>query len=266
VIIRLPLDPILAGAGFSYSFFPVTDHFNFTLTQGAEKRGTMFWASHDLSLFSVRIYRWDEDSGTIFFDDVGISTYGIFGGRDCAGPDGRNWSGRFDDRILGAWVGRQNVIGIMWNSTAHGAFPRPYSRVARFTRDTRTLIDEPVIWNADVCWLYPSAAANARGDVGVTINYGGLGSYPSCAVMIDDDLNAAPPPWENVVLAAGNSGPDTDRWGDYNTTHAFQPSREAWIAACHVLRGGTSGTAVEPRYGIFGRERDRKSITRWIDM
>ena len=95
VIMRLPLDPLSQGAGFSPEFFSDTMHFAFKAAQGI--RSTAYWAAHN-STSSIRIFRWDEGTSAIFSDDRTITPWNDLV-RVCPGPDGRDWCGRAQGKI-----------------------------------------------------------------------------------------------------------------------------------------------------------------------
>src|SRR5262249_10418224 len=120
VIWNIPLDQMVPCGGYTFNYF-VQAHFNFTPTQGATT--TMYWGSHN-STSSIRIYRWDEGAGTIFWDDVAIPAWNRNLPYLCPGPDMLNWCGRGpnDGRIQTGWVAN-GVIGFMWNASQGGSFP-----------------------------------------------------------------------------------------------------------------------------------------------
>ena len=131
-------------SGFNYNWFTVTDHFNFTMTQGTG--ATMYWASHN-STSSIRIYNWAENSNTIYWNDVSIGSWNRTTPYQCAGPDSLNWCARQsstsgytnDGRIETGWVAG-GVIGFMWNASQGGSFNYPYVDVARFNESDKPLI------------------------------------------------------------------------------------------------------------------------------
>jgi hypothetical protein len=253
MISRYPLDSIAACTiPLNYGFLLLTDYLSLRPTHGAGT--TMYWGTH-ISTSSLRIYRWDEGSGTIYWDDRSITTWAD-GGGTCAGPDGRDWCGRADGRILAAYVA-DGVIGFLWNSAQHGAFPYPYVRMARFDESTRNLIDQPVVWSPSIAWQYPSVAVNGRGDLGGTILAGGGAFYPQCQAWIADDINSGVfQPLENAQVVASDSGPDENKSGDYLTSRPHSPLSNTWVATCFSLQGGGADSHARPRYVWFGRERD----------
>ncbi len=253
-VIRLSLDQIAAHASLAVDTYSSADHFNFTLVRGAGT--TMYWASQDDSASRTRVYRWSEGtaSGAVAFDDVDVNAWGV-APMACAGPDGRNWCDRADDRVMTGWVAG-GVLGFMWNASQDASHPWPYVRVVRLTEATRALVDQPDMVSPDHALLFPAAAVNARGHLAGTLVLGGGALYPSVGAFVLDDLSAPPPPWEIYTLAAGESGPAQDQWGDYLCTAPASPVSTQWVASGFVLAGGSTTSHLHPQYFLLGRERD----------
>jgi hypothetical protein len=249
LIWRIPLSPVTTCGGFTYNYFVVSDRFNFTPTQNAGT--TMYWGSHN-STASIRIYRWGETSGTIFWDDVAITTWPRNLPYQCAGPDGLNWCGRGpnDGRIETGWVAK-GVIGFMWNASQGSGFTYPYIHVARFSASTRALINEPIIWHPSFAWQYPAIGVNGRGDIAGPAYWGGGSFYPTMVILIWDGFSSPPPPWENYGVVT--SGKGASAWGDWYSSRRHGSKVNTWIATGEaVLATGT----VQARYVWFGREQD----------
>jgi hypothetical protein len=251
VVWRIPLDALNSAlntcGSFTYSYFVVTDHFTFTLVQGAT--ATMYWASHN-STNSIRIYNWPDNSNQISSNDVAVTTW-FNGTRSCPGPDGLNWCGRADgDHGKTGWVAN-GVIGFMWSSAAGGGRNWPYIRVARFNESNRTLINEPDIWNPNFAWIYNAIGVDDRGHIAGTVFYGGGANYPTMATIIWDDLSATPPPWEIYNVVASSAG--ATAWGDFYTSRRHGTYGNTWVTAGEYrLANGNTDTY----YVWFGRQRD----------
>lgn len=224
--------------------------FSFRLTRGATT--TMYFADH-ISNASLRIWRWPEaDAGPTSFDRA--VTAWTEAQRVCPGPDGRDWCGRIDRRLMGAWVG-DGTVGFMWTPAQGAGFPFPYTRVARFSEAGLALVGEPLIWSGSHAWVYPSVAVNAAGDLGGTILAGGGASlYTSCIAWIADDVNGdAIAPLESQAAFFGTIGPSSNLSGDYTSARPYWPNAYLWAGACF---GYTSTTVGHARYVLFGREAD----------
>lgn len=259
VMMRLPLDPIKDAAGFQFSFF-TTPQDTLTVAQGI---GEVAYSAAHLTTSSLRIFRWADTSDTVLAFDRSVPTWSD-DVRSCPGPDGRDWCGRLDGRITGAYFRDRSdgvngkELGFMWTSAAQptGPRPMPYVRVARFAVADLRLLDVPDIWNPITAVAYPYAAPNVSGGLGVSLFAGGGPFFPTHLVCVDDDLNGLPPPWECVVTAISTQGPTSNGWGDYVWVRPHWPRANTWRATGFRLNLGGSNNAVDPRYIEFGRARD----------
>ena len=145
----------------------------------------------------------------------------------------------------------------------------PYIDGAAFFEDTMTQVPglpgRPFVWNSSTCFLYPSAAANRRGDVALLFHTSaGLAKRPAVSYAIADDYTAAPPGWFYFTAMTSNARPSDNKWGDYNTLRSFIPSQDTWTAASHYIPGATNCTNCSaPIVFNFGRSRDFRSWFRW---
>jgi hypothetical protein len=261
VMLRLPLTALDSGAALNYDYLAVTDRFNFTATHGAG--ATMYWGSHN-STSSLRIYRWTDGSGTIDWDDVTHTSYpSPFVTYSCPGPNGVNWCGRSDDRVMTGWVAG-GVIGFLWNAPqgmgGFGSFGWPYIHAARFNEATRALIDEPIVSSSTNVWIYPSIGVNRRGHIAGPAYWGNGSNHPTCNVLIWDDLTGGG--WNNSFVRSGSHTPVTpNRWGDYTSSRTnatpFRAPGNQWVASCHTMQGGGTDSNARPQYVRFGRRRDQ---------
>ena len=282
VMLRLPLDALAAGAGFSYSYYQTSSWFTFVPAQGCDH--TMYWASNWPNTAPqnsrIAIWKWDEDSASISAVVKTVAAWTATGrGQALCGAAAGNWAARYDQRVLtGARYSIMNtnlkvpgrkVLGWWWNVGQGGSFAKPYIDAAAFYEDTFAtgltqvagLQGRPFVWSSTTCFAYPAASVNERGDVGMVMNYStGTALNPSVAYAISDDYTAAPPGWNPLLnVRTSLTRPSDNKWGDYNTSRPFFPSSEVWAAASHYL---PTATAV-PIYFVFGRGRDVNSWTRW---
>jgi hypothetical protein len=65
-----------------------------------------------------------------------------------------------------------------------------------------------------------------------------------------------------IYLRIGNSG--ASAWGDYVRNRPFLPTQLGWVSSGHTQQGGSSGADTEPRYYVISRERDQRSILRYL--
>ena len=263
-IFKFPLDPLSTAAGLGFNILDLggAGLTNLSLKCAHGARETAYFGSHNTTS-QVRIFRWAENSGTIFFDNVNLSAAWGSATHVCPTPDGRDWCGFSDGRMLTGWMSR-NMIGFMWNSSAVGTFAVPYVDAVRVLESTRAYVDRPYIWNPTQAFQYPAAAPNARGDVGIVVHASSSTLYPSFYVGIDDDYSRdagfGPPGWDVRFVRQGTQGPTTNRWGDYFSVRPFTPNGLAWIASGTTMQGCGGVGCKETRYEVFGRERDTPSV------
>lgn len=264
VIFRFSLSELAAlvqgSTPTSQQFRNTAASLTYTPVQGATT--TMYFSRNDTNT-THPIFVWPESvgSGGITSSLVTHSSFPT-GARACAGPDGLNWCGRNDTRLKGGWVAG-GVIGFLWDASQGtgglGTFAFPYTHVIRVNESTKALIDEPVIFNNTVAFQFPGVSVNGRGHLGVSIAFGGGSFFPSSDLLLRDDVS--PNAWQALTARFGLNGPGTDRWGDFLTTRPFNGNGNAWVATGYTLQGacaggGTPCSTVEPRFFIFGRERD----------
>ncbi len=257
VVFKFPLDGLATPAAFGYSWWSTTDYGSLRLTQGASDN--MYFASHK-STSTLRLFRWADDGTTVSGWDVGVSTWST-GSYVSTAPDGHNWLGRTDPRITGAWRA-DGALGFMWTARERGGRPNPHVRVVRIDEATKKRIDEPDIWSRTSAYAYPSACPNDRGDVGISLFYGGGRYYPSHVVGISDDFT---PTWSLVFTRTGGDAPDDGKWGDYTQCRRHTPDGLTWIGSGFTLQGGSARQNVEPRYVHFGRRREERAVARWAN-
>jgi len=294
-IARLPIDPQLSCSGFGYSFFTRTD-LGFTWKPVSGANDVLYWGTNWFGTLgsSFRVFKWAENSGTIFWFDSTLGTTFSFetrnSGQNCGSPDGvvNNWCQFADSRVLGGARysdpdGTARLV-FSFNASQGGPFnlPFPYTERVHFRESDMSYIESDRIWATFAAFQYTSLASNARGHVGMTsINGGGIGTgpgavhyYPSGSVFINDDI-APTQPWQRADNAFGAGNACTDslngglvRYGDYMTTRPYRPTNLAFIGMNYVLGANAGdcgfGANVEPHQAIFARSRDVPgAINRW---
>jgi hypothetical protein len=262
-IVRIPLDPLVTCAGYTYNYLNVTDRYDLNLAHGATD--TIYWASIT-NTSSVRVYHWAESSGTIFWNDKNISSWAP-AASSCNDPSGVDWCGRAGNGGSSGtgWsnaAGDRNggaTVGFMWNAAACAnssscAFNRawPYIRVVRFNQSSLDEIDEPDIWNPSYAFQFPAVGVDARGHLGGAMFWGGGSNFPTLVAFIRDDFSCDPFScgWENY--GAVGSSASNNQWGDYLDSRPHSPNSNTWIATGYSF----DGTNVRPQIMWFGRDRD----------
>ncbi len=257
LVYRLPLDELAALGGVSFSSIDLAGA-NFSLKCARGATDVAYFGTHNTTS-QVRIYRWPESVSSMTSNDVNLSAAWSVTAHTCPTPDGHDWCADSDGRILAGWIGRGN-IGFLWNSGAIGTFTAPYVEGVVVDEPTRAYSSRPAVWNSSFAWHYPAAAANTRGDVGLSVHGSSISQYPSFYVGIADDYTRlAGAAWNVLFVRQGTQGPLTARWGDYFSVQAFTPNGYAWTATGTTMQGcGTAGCK-ETRYEVFGRARDLRA-------
>jgi FG-GAP-like repeat len=250
LVFRMPLAQASACQTLSADYL-ITDSSHFTVSLAKGVATTMYFFTHN-NTSSERVYTWAEGTSSYTWNDFNVTTW-TDNARTCPGPDGLNWcGGRANPNNIGrtSWVAG-GVIGTMWNASQDATHNYPYERVVRIDESTKTLINEPDIFNASHAFMYPSVSIDARGHIGGVVFYGGGTEYPSLLTLIDDDLSSTPPPWE--VYYAVTSVAGATAWGDYSTTRKHATDTNTWVGTGQYM---ASSSIADTYYVWFGRGRD----------
>ena len=268
---RMPLDALKSCSGFNFQFLTRNDNFTYGLSQGSAD--TFYWVSNWYtqsagSGTSERIFHWAENSGTYFFNDIGVASYNFSGG-SCASQDGAvtNWCSRLDPRwetvSIGPsdWAANANsayggddLLTVSITAGPAGADPFPYVIYEYFHAHGLGYIGTSSTFNDGFAFAYGGCSPNPDGNLGCAATYGGgVGSshfFPAGITILQDDVAPAQP-WSFSFnqTGAGNAS----AWGDYEQTQPYYPSSGSFISTEWYVNG--SGT-VRPQVLIFGRGRD----------
>jgi Calx-beta domain-containing protein/CARDB protein len=263
VLVRYLLSELAEGGTIHGEYFAqnrlLTDVGALRCTEGAGF--TIFCAGHKSSS-QVTIFRWDDGAGSLISrDDINLNPYTRINCESTCDavavtPDGTNWAGRADGRILGAWVS-QGIIGMMWAARQDSAYPYPYTIIAEFDQSSRNLISQTPVWSPDTAFMYPTVAVNSARQLAGLISYGGGAYTPGSNIWISDDVESGFSPLAVYGAAPGSTnGPNADEWGDFQTVRRHKDFTNTWVAATFRLQGGSSPSNIVPRYLWFGRVRD----------
>ena len=258
LVMRLPLDELARAEPFSFNYFHTNQNGSLRCTQGASD--TMYFASHN-TLAQIRLFEWPENSTQLSVYDIDVTQFAA-GAYSAPANGGGDWLSRTDPRITGGWIGKGR-IGFMWTANSNGARQLPHVRVVRIDEATKQLIDEPDIWSNNVAFAYPDVSSNDRGDIGVSMLFGGGRFNLGHAVGIRDDADTR---WRLVGTAFGTDMPRRGTAGDYTTVRRHSPGGLTWIAAGYSQQGGPEQSDVEPRVGHFGRRGFEPAATRWFGV
>jgi hypothetical protein len=179
---------------------------------------------------------------------------------------GRSNSGR----VTASW--RANgKLGFGWTAGADNRFPLVHARVA-IIDEAKILewagpqpikqVAEPHIWSRTTAFAYLSASPNDRGDVGISVAFGGPRHFPSYAVGVLTSSPAVSPraeaawQWGLTVAREGlntpyclkkSIGPQSDlaeyrfdrecgSWGDYFAVRPHGSHPHTWVTAGYTIR------------------------------
>jgi hypothetical protein len=234
-IVRLPLDDLAGDARPPVAVFTAGNGRAFAPVQGASE--TMYWVAAKRHNPRLRLYRWPDGGIPERFARVRVRRGGRRLAR-CPGPDGRDWCGASDDRVLAAWVAR-GVLGFLWNAPAGHGHRRPYVRGVRLDEASGRLLDRPVLASPSYAVQYPSLGVNVDGDVAGVVAFGGGALFPGIALIA---WNEATQGFDFQEAVEGSAGPVQNRWGDFFCARPDHPGGRSWVMAAHVVEGD----AVEP--------------------
>ena len=278
---RFPLDSLASCAGFSYNYLTRNDNFTFGLTYGTSSLDTFYWVSDWYTTSggsgtSERIYSWAENSGTYFFNDVGVTAYNFAGG-SCASQDGlvTNWCSRLDPRwetasISGAeYLAQANaafagdtILTVTITAGPGGGDPFPYVIYEYFKLNSKSFIQTSSTFNDGFAFAYGACSPNVYGYLGCEASFGGgvtggTDYYPGGIVIIQDNVTPSQPwAFSFNLFGSGNAS----AWGDYMISQPFNPAVGPFITTEWAVN---SSNVVVPHVVIWGRGRDANGYSRW---
>jgi hypothetical protein len=234
----------------------------------------VMYFAHHATTTSLRLFSWPE-TGASPTNVLRTLTATTFANPDCRGGTGNvDWTDSLWSNIVGfnlnGAAGR-DWLAWYWNAGADATRPQGHSRGAVFTRATLALLAQPVIYNTTTCIGQVTVAMNKRGDIGMSLNYGGKSGGSGAAaqgyVGMDDAFTAGIGLPVTIYLVASGTHNRTDgRHGDYFSVRDYQPCNFFFNATQYALSGGTGVANVNSRYVEFGRGRDQKCYLRWDDF
>jgi hypothetical protein len=239
---------------------------------------SMYWGVL-LNSTTFRLFEWKESANRVTGYSRRISA-STFTNPDCrGGTNNTDWIQRDSAwsiagfRMRG-WYGlppkggTRDVIGFLWNVGADKSHRQGHIHGAVFDADTKNLVSQPHIWNADFCLAFPDTAPTSRGHPAVILAWGGKrggdGNAVSNGILLgDDSVTGGGPFGDFVTVATGTHNPADSRYGDYLTIQQHEPCGLGMVAAGYVLSGGTDAANVQQNYIQFGRGRDQGCWYRW---
>jgi hypothetical protein len=237
--------------------------------EGANNIETMRWGQRDNAAI-FRIFSWSEAAA------APVQSTRLISIANSADPDCRGGVGNFDfirsiDTSLAGFGlrtttapganGGPGVFAAYWNASADAAHTQGHIHAAVFDLSSLTLLAQPHVFNSNFCFGFPMVTANKRGDIGISLAFGGRagggGSAAQGAVGIDDEFTAGLGSFQTLFLTASGTHNRSDgRYGDYFTIHAYEAC-EKWFTATNYARLGlgTLIASINSRYIEFGRNQ-----------
>jgi len=253
LVFRIPLSEIAAGAAVNFDFTNPADSVNAYGGHLSQNTGDeLYWAGH-INTSRMRVFSLPESSGTYSWRDIDINSWPNADYSSLA-PDGTDWlsflAGFPGSAVLGAT--RRQVAGtseawFAWSAARGGGFAHPHIQVISFDTATWAVVDQWQIWNPDLAFAYPCLATNADQEVGVSLGWGGGGSFhANHAVGILGDF---------VVWFSEASDATINRWGDYVTVRRAARSSHFSGIGYSLMQDPPPATSstFNPRYTLFGR-------------
>lgn len=253
LVLNFSLSTLASGGSLGFSYFD-PGHFSPALTQGAT--GSMWFMVHRTNA-QMRLFRWDEGSGSIYYSDVNHTSFPSPNPHSCqrsGGSSNSDWCRRGDARMQAAWQSGSE-IGVMFNAGqgngGFGSFPYPYIHIVRMNTSFG-FVSDTAIWNGSFAFRHASIAPNSIGDLGGTFLWGGGSERLNCGAMIRDGYTGSG--FGLYSLTYSNTDTTSPVGGDYLSARIYGAGSRNWVGSCYQLVGGTTAPVVHPWYVVFGRE------------
>lgn len=262
LVVRVPLNEIQAGGTINFRFTTPSDSTSAYGGHLSQNTGDeVFWAGagKPKDNGTLQVFSWAENSTSYFWRDVGLNYNWPNGTISSIAQDGTtDWLNKLDNfpkfGVTGA-TRHGNEVWFAWTASSgdggHGgfSFPNPHVQVVKIdVKNSYKLLDHFPIWNNDHAFAYPCLATNDRGEVGVSLGWGGAKKfYANSAVGILGDF---------VVWYPELSDTATTRWGDYVTVRQASPQTGMFAGFGYAILKDSTKTAgyrFDPFYILFGR-------------
>lgn len=248
VVLRWPLDKVARYEGFSFERFTDDPLSPLRAVQGAGD--VMYWGA-TLADSTLRLYSWPESADTVRSTDIEVEPWESRFARFPA-PDGRNWLGDVDTSVTAGWLA-SGVLGFAWTAGADARHPFPHVRVAQIDAETSRLVAEPHLWSDQLAYAYPAVAPSSRGEVAISVSFGGGQFAPSHAVgRLKPGGKDVLPRWDLHMTRRGEHGPENGTWGDTLSICPHPKEPGTWVATGYTLQDGGEGENAEILYVHFG--------------
>lgn len=267
VVVRMSLSDIKAGGTLNFSYTKPSDS---TVAWGGHlcqnSRDQIFWAGHNSSS-SIRVFNWPESSGSYSWRDISIGSWPQTNSSNLMTsktPDGADWVNKLSNFPNNAVLGlarsapsdsqRQNLLYLAWTGAIGSGFKQPQVQwIALDINNNFALVSQQQVWNAGYAYAYPAFAVNSRGEIGMSLEWGGGGNYENHVAGFWGDYVVYQTTNSNVGPPADNNG--FQRFGDYVTIRQNTADPAKFDAFGYGIQQSTPPGSPTPdvHYIVFSR-------------
>lgn len=250
LVARIPLSEIAASTTIHIGFTTPSDSataYGGHLTQYVSDTG--FWAGH-VDNSTMRIFSLKEGENFYSWRDVKVNTW-CNGSRSSLTPGGTNdWLafGFPGNAVHGSTQrsnGRTTELWFSWTAGKQLAtgkscgFPQSHIEIVVLNKSGFGVISQMQVWNPTIAFAYDVLATNSKGEIGMSLGYGGGGNEANHAVGFWGDF---------VVYSTTSSTSSNSRFGDYLGLRRASPASDRFSAEGYGVASG-----FDPHYVVFGR-------------
>ena len=264
VIVRIPLSNIQAGGTINFGFTKSSDSaaaYGGHLSQNT--RDEIFWAGHNTNS-AFRVFNWPDSTNTYSWRDINIGSWPQITSTNLmtsTTPDNQDWlnflSGFPGNAVLGIARspagdtqrgGGANLLYFAWTGAIGNGFKQPQVDWITLDRNNNfALVNQQQVWNPGYAYAYPDFAVNSRGEIGMSLEWGGGGNYENHVAGFWGDF---------VVYETTNSNIGSTRFGDRVTIRNHTADLTKFDAFGYGLNKATppaTGAVSDVHYLVFSR-------------
>jgi hypothetical protein len=274
LVMRIPLSQIAAASSINIGYTTPSDSataYGGHLTQNV--RDTAYWAGH-VNNGKMRIFSMKDSENVYRWRDVSVNSW-CNGNRSSSAPSGTDWLafGFPGNAVLGSTLRPTDKGDQLWFAWGAGhamaagtpgkcQFPQSHIQIEVLNPSNFSPIGQMQVWNKTIAFAYPSLASDPRGDVAMSLGYGGGGNDASHAVGFWGDF---------VVFPTATSDTSINRFGDFLTVRRASRNGNSFSAAGYGTKvanktngcpsnstqaagfGSSQNFCFDPHYVTFGR-------------
>ncbi|MFO1187400.1 MAG: hypothetical protein U1E87_08110 [Alphaproteobacteria bacterium] len=256
LVVRVPLNEIRDSLTINFNFTSPSNSSNAYGAHLTQNTGnTIFWAGH-VDNSTLQVFSWAEGSNTYYWRSIAIDTWPNATISSIA-PDGTDWLsfGFPGNAAIGATRRTAGEVWFAWTASSNSNFKNPHVVVVEINTTNFTKSKQWQIWNNDYAFTHPYLATNEKGEVGISLGWGGktagASNYGSNAVGILGDFIVWYP-----ELSTASAVTTPVRYGDYFSVSRNPNSPSLFDGSGYaVLKRAAPATGwfIDPYYIQFGR-------------